>query len=213
MKKLLKWVLIAFVVLFLVSFCAMALESPEDKEARAQKKIPDAVLKFKYDKKSYPKLYKAWGNDGMEKVNGLIPDIALHVAKSATCDKVESVDVSDERSSPKDKLAVFFVDCTNGKRFFVSEGDLSGDKAVAEQDKHFDKSAAIAKCDDAIKRKLNHPATFNQHVTDTSAARNENGNIMIVRGFSAKNGLGIEVDYRANCIISNGRVDLHIDQK
>ena len=100
------------------------------------------------------------------------------------------------------------LDCTNGKRFFVSEGDLSGDKAVAEQDKHFDKSAAIAKCDDAIKRKLNHPATFNQHVTDTSAARNENGNIMIVRGFSAKNGLGIEVDYRANCIISNGRVDL-----
>ena len=177
-------------------------------------KIASGVREFKYDKKAYPKLYKKWGEKAVEEMNGYLPRIAEHVAREDSCDTVESVDISDARSNPKAKQMVFFVDCRNGKRFFVSTDDLnSGRKSTAEQDKKIDNSAVISQCDAAIKAQLNHPGTFDPHILDTATGVNPNGNILVTRGFTAKNGLGMQVDYRAYCVITDNKVEVSVEQK
>lgn len=208
-----------FILLF-VAMCAVPKKELTPKEqavAEKQKidgKIASGVREFKYDKKTYPKLYKQWGEKAVKEMNGYLPRIAEHVARENSCDAVESVDISDARSNPKAKQMVFFVDCRNGKRFFVSTDDLnSGRKSTAEQDKEIDNSAVISQCDAAIKAQLNHPGTFDPHLLDTATGVNPNGNILVTRGFTAKNGLGMQIDYRAYCVITDNKVEVSIEQK
>ncbi|MGP1363635.1 hypothetical protein [Neisseria sicca] len=208
-----------FILLF-VAMCAVPKKELTPKEqavAEKQKidgKIASGVREFKYDKKTYPKLYKQWGEKAVKEMNGYLPRIAEHVARENSCDAVESVDISDVRSNPKAKQMVFFVDCRNGKRFFVSTDDLnSGRKSTAEQDKEIDNSAVISQCDVAIKAQLNHPGTFDPHLLDTATGVNPNGNILVTRGFTAKNGLGMQIDYRAYCVITGNKVEVSIEQK
>ena len=208
-----------FILLF-VAMCAVPKKELTPKEqavAEKQKidgKIASGVREFKYDKKTYPKLYKQWGEKAVKEMNGYLPRIAEHVARENSCDAVESVDISDARSNPKAKQMVFFVDCRNGKRFFVSTDDLnSGRKSTAEQDKKIDNSAVISQCDAAIKAQLNHPGTFDPHLLDTATGVNPNGNVLVTRGFTAKNGLGMQIDYRAYCVITGNKVEVSIEQK
>lgn len=208
-----------FILLF-VAMCAVPKKelTPEEKAAagkqRIDGKIDPFVREFKYDKKNYPKLYKKWGEKAVNEMNGYLPRIAEHVAREDSCDAVESVDISDARSNPKAKQMVFFVDCRNGKRFFVSTDDLnSGRKSTAEQDKKIDSSAVISQCDEAIKAQLNHPGTFDPHILDTATGVNQNGNVLVTRGFTAKNGLGMQIDYRAYCVITDNKVEVSIEQK
>ncbi len=209
-----------FFILLFVAMCAVPKKelTPEEKAAagkqRIDEKIAPSVREFKYDKKTYPKLYKQWGEKAVKEMNGYLPRIAEHVARENSCDAVESVDISDARSNPKAKQMVFFVDCRNGKRFFVSTDDLnSGRKSTAEQDKKIDNSDAISQCDAAIKAQLNHPGTFDPHILDTATGVNPNGNILVTRGFTAKNGLGMQIDYRAYCVITDNKVEVSVEQK
>jgi len=209
-----------FFILLFVAMCAVPKKelTPEEKAAagkqRIDGKIAPSVREFKYDKKTYPKLYKQWGEKAVKEMNGYLPRIAEHVAREDSCDAVESVDISDARSNPKAKQMVFFVDCRNGKRFFVSTDDLnSGRKSTAEQDKKIDSSAVISQCDAAIKAQLNHPGTFDPHLLDTATGVNQNGNILVTRGFTAKNGLGMQIDYRAYCVITDNKVEVSVEQK
>ncbi|EMT8710495.1 hypothetical protein MVR44_001302 [Neisseria gonorrhoeae] len=208
-----------FVLLF-VAMCAVPKKelTPEEKAAAEKQKIDgkiaSGVREFKYDKKAYPKLYKQWGEKAVNEMNGYLPRIAEHIAREDSCDAVETVDISDSRSNPKAKQMVFFVDCRNGKRFFVSTDDLnSGRKSTAEQDKKIDSSAVISQCDEAIKAQLNHPRTFDPHLLDTATGVNQNGNVLVTRGFTAKNGLGMQIDYRAYCVITDNKVEVSIEQK
>ena len=221
-KRLIKIKLIVggFFILLFVAMCAVPKKelTPEEKAAagkqRIDEKIAPSVREFKYDKKTYPKLYKQWGEKAVKEMNGYLPRIAEHVAREDSCDAVESVDISDARSNPKAKQMVFFVDCRNGKRFFVSTDDLnSGRKSTAEQDKKIDSSAVISQCDAAIKAQLNHPGTFDPHLLDTATGVNPNGNILVTRGFTAKNGLGMQIDYRAYCVITDNKVEVSVEQK
>lgn len=218
--KKIKLIVGSIFILLFVAMCAVPKKELTPKEqavAEKQKidgKIASGVREFKYDKKTYPKLYKQWGEKAVKEMNGYLPRIAEHVARENSCDAVESVDISDARSNPKAKQMVFFADCRNGKRFFVSTDDLnSGRKSTAEQDKEIDHSAIISQCDAAIKAQLNHPGTFDPHLLDTATGVNPNGNILVTRGFTAKNGLGMQIDYRAYCVITGNKVEVSIEQK
>lgn len=227
-KKIMSWLFIGFVGLLILGHCSSSkdtavgqyvAQSQEKQKQRAIDKAPskiaDGVMDFKYTKQGYPKLYKQWGESGVKKINELLPKAAIMAAKEKSCDRVESVDISSR--STKGNI-IFFADCTNKKRFFISENDIKTQAAVtAEQDKEIDNMRAINVCDDAIKAHLNHPGTFNPHVTDTGTAINPNGNIIVTRGFTAKNGLGMEIDYRARCVLTHdyklNPKDLRVEQK
>lgn len=221
--KIFWWGLGGFVALGLLGNCvggkgtATGNYVEKQKQVKAEKKVPDDVLAFQYTKKAYPKLYRQWGDTGVKKINTLMPKAALAIAKESTCDRVEMVDVSDARSKPG-KQIVFFVDCANKKRFFISENEINaGANVAAEQDKKFDSAAAVKQCDNAIKAQLNNPGTFSGHITDTLVSKNANGNIVVTRGFTAKNGMGMKIDYQARCVLSPdlqiAQGDLQITQK
>ncbi|MCS4534754.1 hypothetical protein [Neisseria montereyensis] len=223
--KILLFFLVVFIGLIIVIMIGSRIDnsnnntyvSNKSEIEQAKLKVSKEILTFKYTKQDYPKLYKRWGDTAMLKINELIPKIALHVAHEKTCDKVEVVDLSDKRSQPKDNI-VFYADCANNKRFYVSEADLINDKSIsAEQDKEIDKLLAVNQCDTAIKMLLQNPNTFEQHIMDTDVSAIFNGNIIVHRGFSAKNSLGMKIDYHARCTLdSNYKIDpefVRIEQK
>ena len=91
-------------------------KSPEVKE---EKKI-DLASKIQkgadspMTQESYPKTYKTWGKAYFNRLNEMMPKVALKAAESDKCDMVTWVGLSDSRSTPK-KEAVFFADCKNGE--------------------------------------------------------------------------------------------------
>lgn len=84
-----------------------------------------------YDKKHYPKLYTQWGDKGLKHVNDLMPKVINKVAKSPKCDEPEIIEVSD-KSTPKVE-AIFFVDCKNHERFYVSEKQLNNNEPLVSE--------------------------------------------------------------------------------
>ena len=175
-----------------------------------ESKISAGISDFKYTKSSYPKLYEKWGDDGLDRINALLPQAVNTAAKNANCDKVEIVEISNERSIPTGKI-VFFADCSNGKRFYISDSDIaSGDVVAAEQDKKYDIADAIRKCDAKIKSALPNPSNFSSNMLDTTTDISPSGNIVVFRGFSVKNEFGTEIDYKVRCVVSKNSVDAEL---
>jgi len=216
MKKVL-WILFAsFVIFSIVRGCDgrdSSSDSSQPSTISPESKIYPDILNFKYTKKDNPKLYQRWGKSGIAKINELIPKAARLIAKESSCDRVELVEVSDSKSKPRSKI-VFFADCTNGKRFYVSEDDIKNQAHVtAVQDKQIDEAAAINLCDVAIKQQLVNPSTFRGHVLDTGTFLGITENIVVTRGFTAKNNAGMEIEYRARCIITDTDVEVSMEMK
>lgn len=82
---------------------------------------PYAVTEVTKDQ--YPKAYAAWGEKGVAQINFLTPSVAHRVSQYPECDRVETVELSPTKSVPREKM-IFFVDCANGKRFYVDRKDI-----------------------------------------------------------------------------------------
>jgi hypothetical protein len=165
---------------------------------------PDAVTP--YTKKAYPTFYSAWGAAGMKKVNDLMPLAAAKAAASPECNKVELVELSQQRSTPG-KNIIFFVDCANRKRFYIDQSQLAS-AAVAKSQTNkmaaLSDSQAKEMCDRAIKVKLNNPLTYDRQYTTTSVYRAPtNGNVVVEFKFEAKNDLGAPLPHKARCTFTD----------
>ena len=165
---------------------------------------PGAVSPMTKD--AYPKTFSKWGAAGMKKINGLAQKAAEHAARSPECDRVDIVDLSDSRSVPG-KSIVFFVDCANGKRFYVSDSDLAGNNTATSQTAKMEglsDGKAILSCENAIKAKLNHPSTFDKKAFTTLVHRAKTtGNVSVTFDFDAKNGFGAMMPHSARCVFSD----------
>lgn len=71
-----------------------------------------------YTKDLYPKLHKKVGDDGLKAIQEHDHDAAIIVAKLSECDEVMYVGYSESKSNLPEQIASF-VDCKNGKRFYV----------------------------------------------------------------------------------------------
>lgn len=169
-----------------------------------ESKIADHAI-YPIKQGQYPKTFAKWGANGVSKINSLLKPAALHAAKSPTCDQVDMVELSDNRSVPPNQI-VFFVDCTNGQRFYVSEQDIKKNAAaVSKQDKtkSVSDSEATSACVDAVKSHLQFPSSFDRKALTTSVYRAETGNIAVTFDFDAKNGIGNILPQKARCIIDD----------
>jgi hypothetical protein len=181
---------------------ATSLSSPL---AVASSKIsPHAVIPI--TQKSYPKLYAEWGANGIKRINELMPLAAQKVAASPECDRVDLVEISKQRSSPETKI-VFFVDCANGKRFYIDQADLQSFQAAQSQTTKGSKlgdQQAIAACEQAVRAQLTNPMTFNRKFGTTSVYRAPTtGNVVVQFTFEAKNNLGAELSHKARCVTTD----------
>ena len=160
--------------------------------------------------KSYPKLYAAWGAVGVNKINSLISPAAEKAAASNECDKVDLVEVSQNRSTPGGKI-VFFVDCANGKRFYIEGSDLKSAQAAQSQIAKMSglsDSQATQTCENAIKAQLHNPLTFNRKFGATSVYRAPTtGNVVVQFTFEAKNNLGGVLPSKARCVLTDRGVE------
>lgn len=155
-----------------------------------------------YTEKSYPKLYAEWGDDWIEEINAMLPEVVAKVATESKCDIPEIVDISEMRSTPK-KEAVFFVDCRNQERFYISQNELSDTKQVkAESDVlSGEPSQYIRPCEDMIKAQLSYPSTLRSNM-GTNAFKGTSGNMVVEISFTTKNALGAELPQAARCVFS-----------
>jgi hypothetical protein len=165
---------------------------------------PDAVIPITQE--GYPKLYAAWGAAGVRRINELMPRAALKAAASPECDKVDYVEISQQRSTPGKKI-VFFVDCANKKRFYIEDSDLgSGAAARSQTSKMTGTSDAQAteSCESAIKAQLHNPLTFDRKFGTTSVYRAPTtGNVVVEFIFEAKNNLGALLPGKARCVLTD----------
>lgn len=160
---------------------------------------------YPISQKDYPKIYKKWGKANVDHINALAPKAAEKVAASSECDTVNMVDLSDERSIPK-KSIVFFVDCNNGKRFYVSENELKTNATITSKQAKtatVSDSVAMETCIARVKAKLNHPSTFKLHMLSQNVYRAPTGNVVAQFEFSAKNSFNLETKNRVKCYIDD----------
>lgn len=228
MKKLLKWLFIIFIVIPLVFAVISAFFGKKDKaevdvEQPKKIKVEASDIKSKIAKdayvdinqKSYPKTYKKWGKKGIDKINSLGPKAAELVAKSRSCDRVEMVELSDAKSIPHKKI-VFFVDCKNKERFYVSDADIElGYKVVSVRESfdNIDKSSYYEACLKGIKSQANYPSTVDTSIFNRSIRPSSTGGVLVYMEFSAKNGFGLEQKLIAECSWNNGKSDIKIYEK
>lgn len=59
----------------------------------------------------------------MDKINKMMPLAVDKVALNPNCDEPDMIELSDNKSIVKREV-VFFVDCKNKQRFYISQNDL-----------------------------------------------------------------------------------------
>ena len=177
--------------------------------ALANPKIaPHAVMPI--TQKSYPKLYAAWGAAGVKRINELMPKAAQKAAAAPDCDKVDLVEISQNRSTPGKKI-VFFVDCVNTKRFYIEDTELATSgpaQSQAAKMSSLSDSQATQSCESAIKAQLANPLTFNRKMGTTSVYRAPTtANVVVQFTFEARNNLGALLPSKARCVITDRGIE------
>lgn len=158
------------------------------------------------ERKNYPKTFAKWGAEGVKKIDRLRKDAAVFAAKSTECDKVETSELSEQRSSPPSQIVVF-VDCSNGKRFYLSDADLRTAGQPASQEskmKSLTNEAAMEQCQSRVRSGLAFPSTMSVKWSGSNVYRAPTtGNVVATFNFDAKNALGNELPYQARCVFDD----------
>ncbi|WP_333666011.1 hypothetical protein [Acinetobacter guillouiae] len=152
----------------------------------------------------FPRLYEKWGKDWIVKISELEKKAANKIAnENNSCDSIDMVALSENKSTPK-KEAVFFVDCINGERFYVSQNDLDSTKEIKSQtEKAISQSKAFDQCIQMVKANTKYPSSVNFKMLDSNGfTAKTTGNVAINLGFEAKNSFGADIPARARCIFT-----------
>lgn len=172
-------------------------------------KIPDGAY-MPLSKESAPKLYKAWGKKGIERINVAVKSAIEATAASDKCDTVFTGGYSFDRSEPKDHFSVF-VDCLNGERFYFTEEEAVAAETAPSSESEWIKatsdSDALRSCEDIAKSQLQFPSTMDASWFSSNVNRTNFG-ISVTLVFEAKNGLGATLPYVAYCTLDKTKVHL-----
>ncbi|KKW75752.1 hypothetical protein AAV97_18375 [Acinetobacter sp. Ag2] len=199
-----KFRIILFGLLASLSGCN-AKESSEKNSVNNE--LPKKISEYAYNnytEDQFPKMYKKWGVEWMSKFSDLEHKAANKIAnENNTCDSIEVVALSENRSTPK-KEAVFFVDCLNGERFYVSQNDLDKSTIIESQSKKaVSQDMAFDSCQKMIKNNAKYPSSVNFKLLDsTGFTAKTTGNVVVLIGFEAKNALGAILPAKAKCIFT-----------
>ncbi|WP_237173046.1 hypothetical protein [Paracandidimonas lactea] len=204
------------------SSTSAAIAAPKDSATSAQSATPVAPVKDlrpapaepkgviadgaiqKITKAQYPKTFKQWGQKGVDRINSLTPAAAQLVIDSGTCDSLELIELSG-RSKPPSSI-VFFADCKNGNRFYVSDADIKASQKLMSKNETTSKysdSAMTEMCTKSIRSGLQFPSTFDANFGGTTVYRAPGGNVVVNIDFEAKNGLGNVLPHRGRCVFDD----------
>lgn len=169
---------------------------------------------YEITEKGYSGTYAKWGKEWIDDINRMMPLAVQRVASNPKCDAPETADLSDNRSSPKQE-AVFYVDCRNGERFYISQNELTDTTQIEAESEVLsgEPSEYIKPCQEMVKAQLNYPSSFDADI-GTSAFKGTSGNIVVEMSFTAKNALGAELPQSARCVFgTNGENEAVIENR
>ncbi|MCQ9124343.1 hypothetical protein [Rodentibacter caecimuris] len=167
------------------------------------KKIEDFIAPYAVEvmkKKDFPKAYAKYGDKYISQVNKLAPEIAKFAAKQAQCDRVEMVTFSDSKSSKQEK--VWFVDCANKERLYITENQLKSGEAIksnAQKAQEYDYFPLIEACGRLIQSQLKFPSTYDEAWLGKEQGMSPNGTFWVRIPFEAKNAMGNKLPQVGEC--------------
>lgn len=152
-------------------------------------------------KEDAPKLFSAWGQAGLDRINAATKAAVEITATSPKCDAVFLSGYSFDRSVPKKSIAVF-VDCSNGERFHYTEDETKTASAApaSVQDRLAEVTdlQAIRECEALTKPSVRFASTFDPSYLGANVTRGEQA-ISVALPFEAKNAMGNVLPYVAHC--------------
>jgi hypothetical protein len=195
---------------------AQETDAPSLANQPVQRAGPAPIADDAFDpitKASSPKLFKEWGNKGIDRINKAMQLAITKTANSQACDKVSLSGYSFDRSSAKNKTFTIFTDCANQARFYLTEAQATDPdyqaRSAAENISAIDDGDAMFTCRDLAATQIRFPSSIDISVWNTSIERT-NTTINVDLAFEAKNGFGNMLPYYAHCTVQDdGKTTLH----
>lgn len=152
-----------------------------------------------YTKATHPKVFAKWGSDGAARIEAHQKLAADKIANSGQCDAISIVGLSEQRSSPPANISVF-VDCENGKRFYVGSKDAAGAAPRSEFSQAMSERAAVSACEAMVKAGSKFPSSVDISSSGiASDIHKTTGLTTVYMSYEAKNGIGVNVPQEAFC--------------
>jgi len=166
-----------------------------------------------------PKMVAKIGKSQFDKSNALMRWAGLAAAESDRCPGVDLVEVSDKSSTQK---VVWFVDCSNGERFMITEDQAAAmqikfdptapaearaaaEKVVVAKPKSqrwqgFDETLAASKCDMLTQEAMINRRSFDPGWRWDTYKDEDSGHVTLERDFRADAALG-PINSRYQCVV------------
>ena len=103
----------------------------------------------------------------------------------------------------------YYLSCSNNEKIYWTVDDMQNNK-VKGFAQHIDDSKAISYCESLISAELTNPATFKRKTFDTGVAKVQQGRSQVYMGFTAKNGMGMEVNFKARCLVGDDVAEIQM---
>lgn len=224
--KLIKWILIllGLIVLLIFIFAERVDESsPEEKltettietkkEISENQKIEDKVQREKEEYEKRVSRLESLKNQYKE-FNGIY-GATKKVSKEDLRDYMIKILYQNPECKPEyvdasvNSKKTYFVLCSNLEKIYWTINDMETN-TIRGFASHLSHNKAISYCESLVATKLTNPSTFKRKTFDTSVTEVLQGRSHVYMGFSAKNGMGMEVDYRARCLVGENVAEIQL---
>lgn len=188
--------LILFVLIFAIG-CSDTSSSSSKVMSEEEKSIQLESLNKKYADFKY-----IYGENSKATKSSLRNYMIQVISKNPDC-VPEYVDAS---TKTKD---TYFIFCENLEKIYWTINDMKSNN-VKSFATHLDDSKAISYCESLISAELTNPSTFRRKTFDTSVAKVQQGRSQVYMGFTAKNGMGMEVDFKGRCLVGDDVAEIQM---
>ena len=125
------------------------------------------------------------------------------------CGEIDPSSAALSSSRSKPGKPVFFVTCGTGATVFnvwFSPDDAVGDASFAAI-RPIGRAAGAEACEASAKAAANHPSTVSfSRIMDLAYQEHPSGRARVVSSFTAKNGFGLELKYRIDCLFDGSQL-------
>ena len=224
--KLIKWILIllGLVVLLIIIFAERVDESSSNeksietiteskKEISENQKIEQKIQREKEEYEKSVSRLESLKNQYNE-FNGIYGE-TRRVPKEDLRDYMIKVLYQNPECKPEyvdasvNAKKTYFVLCDNLEKIYWTTDDMKTN-TIRGFISHLSHNEAISYCESLIATQLTNPSTFKRKTFDTSVTEVLQGRSHVYMGFSAKNGMGMEVDFRARCLVGENVAEIQL---
>ena len=194
-----RWMCVALAAFALAGCSDGDADSGQREQAAAD--LSDVIWQG-YNQESFPDLHQTVGADAFERINDGVLQAAETVASKGMCGEVVDAAPSSSRSSSGS--LVFYVDCADQSRFYISEADIaagfsSEDKQPGDGEGNATQDQ-INSCRDMIRDEFSKAADLDIHtISGTASEVTDSSVVRVQQDFTVTNGAGDESEKTAIC--------------